>query len=332
MPITKAVHLLARSGGVGSVNEGNKSEALCSASLSVFGEEDSSNSAEPLEEVAQFLFLGHLRYLDCHVALAFVLPGLFVRLDRALWATSDRTEGMERKKVTGGGTYIRHTQRRQIVSLEFATHPLAGALSALSQMRRHVAAATGAETAGGLATLFVLGHGVGDGGGTVVRGRHRVLERTPRGEMLALADSALDLLVAQLFLQTLLLGFAAAGLCLFGLHVLPVSARAEQDVLPHGRRVRLRSFRFALLQSELRPGPALRHHRVHSFLVHSGAGLARHLHFAALVVEAVQDRRLRAIFVHSRHGRRQRRWVVGLFRVRDVVGPVGAAVDFRNFR
>lgn len=122
--------------------------------------------------------------------------------------------------------------------------------------------------------------------------------------MLALADTALDLLVAQLFLQTLLFGLAAAGLGLLGLHVLPVSAGPEDDVLADRGGVWLWPLGFPLLKPKFRPVAALRHHRVDFFLVHCRPRLAGRLHFAALVVDPVCDGRLGAVFVDGRHRRR----------------------------
>jgi hypothetical protein len=121
------------------------------------------------------------------------------------------------------GTYVGDSERREIVSLEFAAHALATALgcAALAQMRRHVRAATCTETALCLCALFR--HRIRCRRCAIVRRRHRVFERTSSREMLALTDTALDLLVAQLLLQTLLLGLATALLCLLCLHILPVS-------------------------------------------------------------------------------------------------------------
>jgi hypothetical protein len=88
-------------------------------------------------------------------------------------------------------------------------------------MRRHVRAAACTETALCLCALFR--HWIRRRCRAIVRRRHRVFERTSSREMLALTDTALDLLVAQLLLQTLLLGLATALLCLLCLHILPVS-------------------------------------------------------------------------------------------------------------
>lgn len=173
-------------------------------------------------------------------------------------------------------------------------------------MRWDVTATAGAEATSGLTTVLVLSHGITDGGGAIVGGGHGVLERTPGGEMLALADTALDLLVAQLLLQALFLGLAATHLGLLGLHILPVSARPEDDILADGSRVWLRSLGFALLEPEFRPVSPLRHHGVHFFFVHCRPGFACGFHFAALVVDPVGDRRLGSIFVDCRDGRWER--------------------------
>lgn len=191
-------------------------------------------------------------------------------------------------------------------------------------MRRHVAATTRSQATCGFA-LVVLGHGVGDGCGAVVGGGHRVLERAPRGEMFALADTALDLFVSELFLEALLLDLAASRLRLLGLHVLPVPAGPEHNVLADRRRVGLWPLGFPLFQTELGPFPPLRHHGVHSLLVDGRAGLARHPDLAPLVVESVGYRRLGAVLVDCGDWRGEGGWV-DLFRVGHIVCPVGAAV------
>lgn len=141
-----------------------------------------------------------------------------------------------------GKTHVRHTQRSEIVSFVLSAHPLACGLCAtfVPHMGRDVTATTDTQASSGLATVIIFDHGV-DGGGAIVGRGHGVLERTSGGKMLALTDTALDLLVAQLFLQTLLFGLATTGFGLLGLHVLPVSARSENNVLANRCRVGLRS-------------------------------------------------------------------------------------------
>jgi hypothetical protein len=59
MLVAEAVDLLARAGGVSSIDKRNEREALCAAGLAVFGQEDAGDAAEALEDVAQFLLFGH---------------------------------------------------------------------------------------------------------------------------------------------------------------------------------------------------------------------------------------------------------------------------------
>jgi hypothetical protein len=87
-------------------------------------------------------------------------------------------------------------------------------------MRRHIRAPASPQSALRLSTL--LRHGIRRRRRPVIRRRHRILERTPRRKMLALTNAALDFLIPQLLLQTLLLRFAAALLRFLGLHILPV--------------------------------------------------------------------------------------------------------------
>lgn len=192
----------------------------------------------------------------------------------------------------GGGPYVCNSKCGKVVSFVLATHPLASALSAFSQVRRYIAAATGTQAACALASsaaLLVFSHGVDDGRGSVVRGRHGVLERTSGCEMFALTDTALDFLVPQLLFKRLLLRLAAARLGLLGLHVLPVARGSEEDVLAHRCRVRLRSLGFSFLQAELCPFSPLGNHRVQFFFDRRRPSLACDFDFLALIVEAEEN-------------------------------------------
>lgn len=90
-------------------------------------------------------------------------------------------------------------------------------------MRGHVRALDRAETA--CAVGGVRGTGTDIRGALLSHGRHGVLEGTSGCEMLAVTDTALDLLVLQLVLH-------ASGLSLLLLGIFaPVRARSEYDVL-----------------------------------------------------------------------------------------------------
>lgn len=185
--------------------------------------------------------------------------------------------------------YVGDAQSRQVVPLEFATHPLASPCGlAISQSRGDVAAASSTKSANLLAwVIAIIGHGIRSRGGSVVGRSHGVFEGTPGGEMFALTDTALDFLVTQLLFQTLLLGLATSLLGFFGLHILPISAGSEDNVLAHRRGVRLRTFWLALLEAELGPFSPLGDDGVDFFFVYGRAGSPRGLYFATLVVNAI---------------------------------------------
>lgn len=120
--------------------------------------------------------------------------------------------------------------------------------------------------------------------------------------MLAGADSALHLLILQLFLDTPLVWrstFWPAVLSLLRLDALPVAARSELDVLAYTRRVWLRALGLPSLEAKFGPGATLSDGRVYLFFVDRGAGLAGDFHFPARVVYAVGDCGLGAVFVDS---------------------------------
>lgn len=217
-------------------------------------------------------------------------------------------------------THVRDSQSGEVVSLELATHALAAALGALAHVRWHVAARARTQTALlGSLTVGAVSHGVSGRGGAIVGGRHGVLERTPRGEMLALANTALDLLIAQLLLQTLLLGLAAALFGLLRLHALPVARGPENDVLAYGGCVGLRALALAFFEAEFRPCAALSDGGVYSFAVYNGLGLGCHAHFLAGVVPFMCDCGFGAVGAGRCDGGGQC-VLVGLA---EVVGPVG---------
>lgn len=52
MSIAEAIHLLARDGGVCSVDKRDEREALGSSRVSILGQEDSGDAAKALEHIA----------------------------------------------------------------------------------------------------------------------------------------------------------------------------------------------------------------------------------------------------------------------------------------
>lgn len=58
MTVTVTVHALARPGGVCAVCVRNESETLGAARLTVLGQENASDAAVALEDVAQIVLLG----------------------------------------------------------------------------------------------------------------------------------------------------------------------------------------------------------------------------------------------------------------------------------
>ena len=147
--------------------------------------------------------------------------------------------------------------------------------------------------------------------------RHRVLERTPRREMLPVTDPALDLHVLQLLLRVI-----PHFLLLFAV-LLPRHARPEDDVLAHARGVEARPRGMALFEAELGPAFALGDAGVDIFLDNGGADAAGSFDSFAVVVETVGDDGFGTVLV-GRHGLRGQ--ACGVFNVVfDVVGPVMAA-------
>ena len=135
--------------------------------------------------------------------------------------------------------------------------------------------------------------------------------------MFSAADTALDLLVLELILDTALFALLLGLRCLR----LPVHAGSENDVLTDGGRVERRSGGVALLQPKLGPAAALGHLRVDVFANDGRFDAAGHFHLLAVIVEPVRDHRLGAILVGRHLLCGERGGVIELL----VVGPVGAA-------
>lgn len=133
--------------------------------------------------------------------------------------------------------------------------------------------------------------------------------------MLAVTDTALDLLVAKLVLHGLRVG---VGLLVLGV-LAPVGAGPEDDVLAHGGRVGDGPLRVLGAVAELGPGLAVRHPRVHALRMRRVSHTAGRLDLLAVLVDVVGDDGLGAILVAERLRRRELHG--GLIHVL-IVGPV----------
>jgi hypothetical protein len=133
--------------------------------------------------------------------------------------------------------------------------------------------------------------------------------------MLAVADTALDLLVLELVLHGLGIGVGRLVLGVFA----PVDAWSEDDVLADRGGVRGRAVGVLGAEAELAPGLAVGDARVDRLGVRGVADAARRLDLLALVVVAEEDDGLGAVLV----GNGLWGWEVG-GRLLDVivVGPV----------
>lgn len=165
-------------------------------------------------------------------------------------------------------------------------------------MRRNVAG--GASTQTTSSASIVHTHIRTTGG--LLDGSHGVLEGTAGCEMLAAANTTLDLLVLELVLHGALLG-VLLGL---GSLSLPVRAGTEDHVLTNGGGVEGGAGRVALLEAELGPGPALCHLWVDVLSDNGSLNPASDLHFLVVIVETIGDDRLGAVFVFGDLGCGQR--------------------------
>lgn len=223
-----------------------------------------------------------------------------------------------------GGTYVGDTQRGEVVPLAVlaASHPITRTRTAgraSPERRRDVAALLGTDTAStsGAASRGggVVRHARSDVGAVGTDGCHGVLVRAAGREMLAVADTALDLLVLELVLE----GLGAGILARLLLVLAPVRAGAEDDVLTDRGSVGSRTGRVLGAEAELGPRLAVGDARVHLFGVRRVADAAGHLHLFALVIVAEGDDRLGAVLVADGLGRGELgRRLLNVF----VVGPV----------
>jgi hypothetical protein len=199
----------------------------------------------------------------------------------------------------GATTYVCNSESSQIVLLETTTHLLASGTTSLSaHVRRNVAGRTSTQTTSSAGLVRV--HIRTTGG--LLDGSHGVLEGTAGCEMLAAANTTLDLLVLELVLHGALLGvlLGIGGLSL------PVRAGTEDHVLTDGGGVEGGARRVALLEAELGPRPALGDLWVDVLSDDGGLDPASDLHFLVVIVETVGDDRLGAVFVLGNLGCGQR--------------------------
>jgi len=181
--------------------------------------------------------------------------------------------------------HVGNTQSSAIVAVEFAAHLLACARTA-TQMRGNVAARAGAQTASCTAGRIVWHFR----GGDIAFGGHGVLEGTFCGEMVSLANTALDLCVLEL---RLLLRFVA----LIFVAGFPVGDGAEGDVFGDGDGVCLWAGGLALFLSEFRPLLSFGDAGVYDLLYDGLLDAPCCLVFLAVFADAVGDYGFGAVFV-----------------------------------
>jgi hypothetical protein len=205
---------------------------------------------------------------------------------------------------------IGDAQRSTIVAIKLAAHLLARA-RAPTQMRRHVSTTTRAEATSRTAWC-VVGHVCGS---DVALGGHCVFEGTLCGEMVALADTALDLCV---FEFGLLLGFVAF---VFG-GGFPRRDGTEDDVFCHGGCVGLGAVGLAFFLPEFAPLLALGDAWVYGRFDDGFADAAGGLVAAAIFTDGPGGDGLGAVFVLDDGLGGE-----GELGVLVVFCPVGAAVE-----
>jgi len=176
------------------------------------------------------------------------------------------------------------TQRGEVVPFELAAHLLARAATASAHVRGDVATVSDTSTA---RLRRIIGH-LG-GRGLAVRS-HGVLEGTLCGEMVAAANTALDLcaLEVRLLLLHLVLVLGAR---------LPVRHGAEDDVLGNAGGVCLRAERLALILAEFGPRLALGDAGIYDLLDDRLLDAAGRLDFLAVFADRVGDEGLGSILV-----------------------------------
>lgn len=222
-------------------------------------------------------------------------------------------------------THVGDAQRGKVVPLAKlgSSHALSRARArTATQGGRHVGPLlAGARSAGRGLVAHTRGH---VGRAVLAHRRHRVLVRTPGRKVLAVADTALDLLVLELVLHRLRVGVLALVLGVLA----PVDAGAEDDVLAHRRRVGRRADRVLCTLAKLAPRLAVGHAGVDRLRVRDIADPARRLHLLALVIVAECDDGLGAVLVGDGLGGREvGRCLLDIIVVGPVVPGFGGGVS-----
>ena len=186
-------------------------------------------------------------------------------------------------------------------------------------MRRHISSSATAQPTLLLRTPIIASIHPAGARPILTHGRHRVLERTPRREMLSVADSALDFLILQLGFEIALP--VPGPLLRFGFGVrFPVDPWLEGDVLAHAGGVEARAGGMSFLEAELRPRAPFGDPGVDGLFDDGGANAAGGFDLFACVVEAVGDYCFRAVFVGAHLLGGEGAGIIEFF----VVSPVGA--------
>tara|TARA_R110002003_G_scaffold193_35_gene15149 strand:+ start:4335 stop:5147 length:813 start_codon:yes stop_codon:yes gene_type:complete len=200
-------------------------------------------------------------------------------------------------------------QRRTIIAVELATHLLARTRTT-TQVRWHISSLARSQAAAGTAGRIV-GHVCRR---DVALWRHGVLEGTFCREMIALANSALDLCILELCLLLRLVALVlVAGF--------PRCHGSKQDVLGDADRVCLRAGGLALFLAELGPLLALGHTRVHGRFDDGFLDAPGRLVAPTVFANAVRGDGFGAVLVFGDGLRGEGKLGVVIF-----FGPVGAAV------
>jgi len=201
---------------------------------------------------------------------------------------------------------VGYTQRSTIIAIELAAHLLSRPLLA-TQMRRHIS--TASRTQSTRTSGRIVRH---ISGRDIALWRHGVLERTLCGEVIALADTALDLRVLELrlLLRLVALVFVAC---------LPRGYGPEQDVLSYADGVCLGARGLALFCAEFCPLLALGHAGVYGGFDDGLFDAAGGLVAAAVFADAVGCDGFGSVFIFGDGLGGEGELVVVVF-----FGPVGA--------
>ena len=138
--------------------------------------------------------------------------------------------------------------------------------------------------------------------------------------MLAITNSAFDLLVLQLGLHTVLLRLLLLAV------FLPCDRRSKYDIFAHTRRVKRWTSGVAFLYAEFRPCPSLGDTRVDCFAHDGCADTPCGFYLFARVVKGVADGSFGAVFVGGYRRGGKGGGVIEFF----VVSPIWAALGWRQ--